>query len=185
MLIDPRLVTRETKRLLFRMPSEVDVEPWSRWLGDFETVRWMTETPSTPEETWLIISAMLGHWHLRGFGPWSIVEKETGHVVGRGGLWFPKGWPGVEFIIVIGPEARQGGYASEIAEESLRCAFDIVGLDEVLGVVLPWNTRSLKLVERFQFTFIREWHFKAHAVTNIYSMKRADFRRIRGIPESP
>jgi RimJ/RimL family protein N-acetyltransferase len=38
----------------------------------------------------------LGHWQLRGFGQWALVERETGALVGRAGLLRPEAWPGLE-----------------------------------------------------------------------------------------
>jgi RimJ/RimL family protein N-acetyltransferase len=181
MQIDERLIVRETKNLRLCLPSEEHLSAWASWLADFETVRYILETPSTREDSWRVLAMCVGHWSLRGFGLWTIIEKSTGNIVGRGGLWQPEGWPGVEFSILIGADSRQSGYAAEVAEEALACGFEILGLNEIWGVVTPWNTRCLKLVERFQFTFRREWRILPHAMVNIYSLTKEDFRRIRGL----
>lgn len=39
------------------------------------------------------MAGMEGHWALRGFGPYAIVEKESGALVGAAGLWHPGNFP--------------------------------------------------------------------------------------------
>ena len=42
------------------------------------------------------MAGMEGHWALRGFGPYAIVEKESGALVGAAGLWHPGDFPETE-----------------------------------------------------------------------------------------
>ena len=56
----------------------------------------------------------VGHWELRGFGQWALVEQATGELVGRAGLLQPEGWPGLEvgWLVAaraLGPRLRARG----------------------------------------------------------------------------
>ena len=65
---------------------------------------------------WRNVAMMVGHWHLRGYGQWTVVEKGSGEVIGRVGLWNPEGWPGYRARLdhparAVGPGIRHGSGA--------------------------------------------------------------------------
>ena len=60
-----------------------------------------------------------GHWALRGFGIWAVVERESGELVGRVGLQEPEGWPGVELAWLVTRSRWGRGYAPEAGRAPL------------------------------------------------------------------
>ena len=74
--------TLRTERLTLRAFEEPDVDAWAEVLADPEGRRYVGG-PMTPVETWLRLAAYHGHWVLRGYGQWAVVENATGRVVGR------------------------------------------------------------------------------------------------------
>ncbi len=173
------LVLRETARLRLRVPRESDLEVFAAWVADEETMKWMQQPTLDRDEAWRVLAMLVGHWHFRGFGPWIIEEKTTGRLLGRGGLWRPEGWPGVEYTILVAPDARVGGIATEVGRESLRCAFEVLGVDELFGFIAPWNTRSIALANTLEFEFRRTWQPQAGAMLNVYSVQRGEYPRLR------
>ena len=61
----------------------------------------------------------VGHWELRGFGQWALIEQDTGELVGRAGLLRPENWPGLEVGWLVGREHWGRGFAPEAGRASL------------------------------------------------------------------
>jgi RimJ/RimL family protein N-acetyltransferase len=97
-----------------------------------------------------------GHWHLRGYGQWTVIEKATREVIGRVGLWNPEGWPGLEVGWVIRRSRWGNGFATEAAHEAVRFAFAEVGADRLISLIPPDNARSIRVAQKIGETFERE-----------------------------
>src|SRR5438105_2835043 len=92
-----------------------DLDRYAAWLADEGTARFIGGKPLDRADSWRSMAMMTGHWALRGYGMWALVEKDTGELIGRAGLWNPEGWPGIECGWLIAPERRRRGYAQEAA----------------------------------------------------------------------
>lgn len=173
-----RLASRQTARLTLRPPQEDDLDTFAAWMADEETMKWMQQPTLDRDEAWRVLAMMVGHWQFRGYGPWMLEEKGTRRLLGRGGLWRPEGWPGVEYIILVAPDARLGGLATEVGREAMRCAFEVLELEELNGFIAPWNKRSIALAATLGFDFRGTWQPQAGTLLNVYSVLRADFPRL-------
>jgi RimJ/RimL family protein N-acetyltransferase len=154
---DP-LTPRETPRLLLRPPVPDDLDPYIEIHEDPEVKRQVTvQTSGTVGRTaaWRMLAMLIGHWHILGYGQWTVVEKATGEVVGRVGLWNPAGWPGLELGWVIRRSRWGLGFATEAAAEGLRFAFERVGADHVISMIQPDNGRSIRVAEKIGERFER------------------------------
>jgi RimJ/RimL family protein N-acetyltransferase len=147
--IDPRLARAETARLHLRMPRESDFEAWARWMGDQRLTTFLLGVQSR-EDAFRNLAMMIGHWHLRGFGMWTMVDKASGSPVGRGGLWQPEGWPGLEIGWLVAPEAQGLGYATEMAQAAASLAFEVLHVDSVISLIHPDNAKSIAVAKRIQ-----------------------------------
>jgi RimJ/RimL family protein N-acetyltransferase len=65
----------------------------------------------------------VGHWHLRGYVQWTIVERTTGDVIGRVGLWYPEGWPDIDLGWIIRRSRWGHGFATEATRAALAWAW--------------------------------------------------------------
>jgi RimJ/RimL family protein N-acetyltransferase len=173
------LEARETPRFRLRVPRESDLDTFASWVANEETMKWMQQPVLDRDEAWRVLAMLVGHWHFRGFGPWMIEEKATGALVGRGGLWRPEGWPGVEYSILVAPDVRAKGVATEVGRETMRCAFEVLRLDELFGFIAPWNSRSIALANTLGFEFQKTWQPQAGAILNVYSVQSGDYPRLR------
>ena len=103
----------ETTRLILRQFTHTD------WLGlhehysDLECTKFTFGRALTEGESWRAMASMLGHWALRGYGPYAIEEKTTGQVLGIAGLWFPNDWPEAEIKWALRKTHWGKGFASE------------------------------------------------------------------------
>ena len=105
-------------------------------------------TPAGITGAWRSVAMMVGHWQLRGYGQWTVVERATGQVVGRVGLWYPEGWPGVELGWIIRRERWGQGFASEAARAALDWTWQHVDADHIISIIQPDNHRSIRVAEK-------------------------------------
>lgn len=147
--------TLETDRLILRLPSAEDFEPWAAFVADEEAARYLGGSQGRPG-AWRIMSTMTGAWVVRGFSMFSVVEKTTGRWVGRLGPWQPEGWPGTEVGWGIVREAWGKGYATEGAAAAIDWAFDTLGWTEVIHTIDAENVNSQKVARRLGSTRLRQ-----------------------------
>lgn len=131
----------ETERLILRKPEEPDFEPLSVMMQDVETVRFIGGAQE-PAISWRAFCTLLGHWQLRGYGFFSVIEKSSGEWLGRVGPWNPHLWPQPEVGWTIKREAWGRGYAYEAAEACVDYVFNHLGWPEVIHLIDPENVAS-------------------------------------------
>jgi RimJ/RimL family protein N-acetyltransferase len=152
------MITRETPRLLLRPPIASDLDVFIQIHEDPDVMRYMNVTGTARSRTagWRTLALIIGHWHLRGYGQWAVIEKSTGRLIGRAGLWNPEGGFGLEVGWVIAQASWGRGFATEAARASVQYGFDIVGADRLISLIHPDNTRSIRVAEKIGMTFERE-----------------------------
>ncbi len=171
------MAIRETDRLLLRPPQQVDLDAFIDIHGDPDVVRHLTlQGDPGRAGAWRMLALLVGHWHLRGYGQWTVVEKASGLTVGRVGLWNPEGWPGLEVGWVIRRTHWNRGYATEAARTALAYAFDDVGADHVISLIAPDNHRSLRIAEKLGERFEGVVAQQGREV-NVYGLRREAWRR--------
>jgi RimJ/RimL family protein N-acetyltransferase len=143
-----------TERLVLRSFSRDDFEPFAEIVSDPEVVRYLDDgSPISREDCWRGMALFVGHWHLRGYGWWAVEERRTGRFLGRIGLYNPEGWPGIEIGWLLERRAWGSGLATEGATAALAYAFDVVYAHEVISLIDPRNTRSIRVAEKLGETY--------------------------------
>lgn len=137
-----------TDRLLMRRPIEADAEALVAVFGDPEVVRHLAGGVADHDQIWRAIAEWLGHWEMRGYGLWTWVERSTGTVVGRGGLWNPAGWPHLEVGWALARTHWGRGYATEAGRAALEVAWSYLGAEWVCSVIRPGNGASQRVARR-------------------------------------
>lgn len=146
----------ETERLRLRAIRLDDLDGFARMYADPEVMRFLENgLPLDRAAAFRSMSVHLGHWQLRGYGQWALEERATGAFVGRAGLWQPEGWPGLEVGWALERGAWGHGYATEAGRAAIGYAFDVLGADEVISVIRPANTGSIRVAERLGETYQR------------------------------
>ena len=136
----------ETERLRLRAPYETDFDVYAAF---YETERsHLRGGPLSRDEAWASFAAEIGHWALRGYGFWSIDEKETGAFCGMVGLYNPEGWPQPEVGWLVWSEHEGKGIAREAAIRARSYAYEALGWPEVASCISDGNSRSIRLAER-------------------------------------
>jgi RimJ/RimL family protein N-acetyltransferase len=139
--------TLETERLILRPPVEADFEGWAEMMADEESARFIGGVQAR-SAAWRGMATMTGSWALRGYGMFSVIEKESGRWVGRLGPWAPEGWPGTEVGWGLHRSAWGKGYATEGSAAAVAWAFDSLGWGHVIHCIDPHNCASARVAQR-------------------------------------
>ncbi|KAA3616441.1 MAG: N-acetyltransferase [Calditrichaeota bacterium] len=138
-----------TNRLILRQFCQSDFEEYAAMVGHTETMRYIGNgEPLSREQAWRSMAAILGHWQLLGYGLYAVEEKSSGKLAGRIGLINPEGWPGIEIGWMLHPDFRGRGLAFEAAVAIMTHAFEVLKVRELISLIHPMNTASLKLAEK-------------------------------------
>ncbi|MEM8790319.1 MAG: GNAT family N-acetyltransferase [Pseudomonadota bacterium] len=136
----------ETERLRLRALGPQDIEAYvtffasdrSRFIGG----------PRPRRDAWRTLATLIGHWQLRGWGPWAVADKSDDRILGTIGPWCPEGWPEPEMSWSVHDAAEGRGIAFEAAKAALNHAFTSFGWSTAVSYIDPENTRSIRLAER-------------------------------------
>lgn len=143
---------RLTARLRVRSPLRSD-EPAYLALLLNPAVGMSLRPPPLPALTTPQVREMLSddihHWEEHGFGPWALLDGESGSFLGRCGLQCTavEGEPMVELPWVIDPDRQGQGLATEAALAAIDWARSLP-LDEVVAITTPTNLASRRVAEK-------------------------------------
>jgi RimJ/RimL family protein N-acetyltransferase len=165
----------ETERLLLRGLQMDDLDEYAAMYADSEVMRHLENgVPLDRAAAWRSMAVHLGHWQLRGYGQWALVERSSQALVGRAGLWQPEGWPGLEIGWLLARPQWGRGFATEAARGALSYAFDVVGAERVISLIRPDNTPSIRVAERLGER--RERTIELHGgAAHVYAIERHDY----------
>jgi RimJ/RimL family protein N-acetyltransferase len=138
----------ETARLRLRLFEEHDCEALHEMFSDEACVRHTIEQPLAYWQTWRALAAYLGHWQLRGDGPYAVEEKSTGTMLGAVGLWFPVEWPEPEIKWSLARRFWGFGFATEAATAVRDIAALVLHRTRLISVIRAENTRSQAVARR-------------------------------------
>lgn len=175
MKTNPHMTTLETERLLLRQFCESDLDAYAEMSADTEVMRYLgTGQPLTRAEAWRSMATILGHWQLRGYGQWAVVEKASGAMIGRVGCWQPEGWIDFEVGWTLRRAFWGKGYATEAASASVDFAFETLNRPYLISLIVPENQRSIRVAERLGERYMGSGEVRGQTVS-IYHLDRADW----------
>jgi [ribosomal protein S5]-alanine N-acetyltransferase len=146
-----------TARLVGRRPELADAEAWARWYTDpaIDEAAW-PEHLRTAEDALPTVQETIRHWERWGFGRWTVLE--SGAAVGYAGLAHAsvEGRPEVDLAWYFDSAVWNRGYATEMAREAVRVAFEVLELDDVVAYTTPGNGASLAVMAKLGMTYERD-----------------------------
>jgi RimJ/RimL family protein N-acetyltransferase len=143
----------DTERLVMRGFREDDLDELAAISADPEVTKWVGDDNGlSREDTWRRMAYWVGHWELRGFGQWALIERETGRLVGRAGLLRPEAWPGLEVGWLVAREHWGRGFAPEAGRGAIEWAREELGADHVISLIEDANERSARVAEKLGMT---------------------------------
>ncbi len=139
----------ETDRCIIRETTEADVEPFFEIYGEPSITRYTEGLyPEVEQEKQYIRDYIENVYGFYGFGVWTIVQKDTGKIIGRAGLSYRDGYEEPEIGFVIGVPWQRQGYAFEVCHAIMEYGREELGFDCVQAFVIRENKASVKLCEK-------------------------------------
>jgi RimJ/RimL family protein N-acetyltransferase len=90
----------------------------------------------------------LAHWTERGYGWWAVELKKSGELIGWCGLNHLPDTDEIEVLYLIGEDHWGKGLATEAAFSTVEYAFEVAGLETLVGIVHPENIASRRVLEK-------------------------------------
>jgi ribosomal-protein-alanine N-acetyltransferase len=133
----------ESDRLIIKSNQEVDLEPLAALWADPEVTHYMGG-PRNYEEILKILKEDAEVNPQPAFDLWPVIDKETGKIIGTGGI-LEKDIDSrnqFEIIYVLAKSAWGKGFATEIASALKDYAFNQLSLKRVTALIDPDNVKS-------------------------------------------
>lgn len=140
--------TIDTARLTLRMFREEDWQALCEMFRDEDCVRYTVGKPLTDWQTWRSLAGYLGHWCLRGYGPYAVTLKDTGEMIGPVGMWYPGDWPEPEIKWSLSRRFWGKGYVTEAAVAVQQAAAGEMKRERLISLIVAENERSKAVAKR-------------------------------------
>lgn len=146
-----------TARMRLTRPRDADFPDLFRFHSDPRVMATLNGVRAEPESR-AILSRMMAHWLPNDFGWWIARDRYSGDFLGRGGLrlMLLDGKPEVEIGYGFLAEFWNRGLATELARESVRVAFDVLKIPELVCFTTPTNFASRRVMEKVGFRYERD-----------------------------
>lgn len=150
-----------TPRLLLRRMTAENLDDLTRMHLDPRVMATLGGLRS-PEETREWLGRHLEHWRQHGFGLWLAYDRETSRFAGRGGLHHVQieDRDEIEVGYAFLAEFWRRGLATELARESIRVAFEVLNLPELVCFTLTTNHASQNVMQKAGFRYERDLVYK-------------------------
>jgi len=141
-----RIPTLTTERLTLRAPQASDFDVYAEFCASDRSRG--VGGPYNREQSFARLTAIIGHWHLRGFGRWLVADRETDEPLGTVGPMAPTDWPEPEIAWTLFASAEGRGIAYEAALAARDYVYDVLNWPTVISCTVPDNHRSIALAKR-------------------------------------
>ncbi len=142
----------ETERCLVRETTVEDVEAFYRIYSDPAITEHMEDLyPEVEQEKAYVREYIEKVYTYYEFGVWTVLEKESGDVIGRAGFSYREGFSEPELGYIIGVPWQRRGYAEEVCRAILEFGRDCLGFQEIQVLVEEGNEASLRLCGKLGF----------------------------------
>lgn len=147
----------ETSRLILRPFEPTDAEAAFGWFGDPIVMRF---TPTGPDASIGQTNARLDeyrkHQIAHGFSKWTIVDRNTGRLIGDSGLLVLQGYGWIDLGFRLAQPYWGKGLATETASAWVHAAFDELNLDRLTALVHTENAPSIRVLAKLGFRVERQ-----------------------------
>ena len=142
----------ETESCFLRESTMEDVEAFYEIYGEPSMTRYMENLFADHEEERAYIREYIkSQYGFYGFGIWTVVEKQSGQVIGRAGLSYREGYEEPELGFLIGVPWQGRGLATEVCQEILKYGRQQLGFTRFQAMVMPENKASLQVCGKLGF----------------------------------
>ena len=152
-----------TKRLTLRALTVEDAEAFYSLNGDPEVMRLTGEPPLESLDEARAALASYPDFDRVGYGRWGCVHHEDQRVIGFCGLKYLDDLDAVDVGYRFLPEYWGRGLATEACLASVTFGFEVLKLDRIIGIVLPDNAASIRVLEKVGMRSEGEFTYDGYA----------------------
>ncbi len=148
----------ETPRLVLREFIDSDLDAYAECIfADAEVMRYLPRREKLPRERAQQTMEFFNDHHLEyGFGPWVVIEKATGELMGHCGLRYIADIDETEVLYAFGRKFWGKGYATEAAQASVDFGFREILLERIVALAVPENIASRRVMEHCGLHYEKE-----------------------------
>ncbi|MGE3180054.1 MAG: GNAT family N-acetyltransferase [Phycisphaerae bacterium] len=147
-LSQTHLTGPETERLLHRALTLSDADDFFALNGNAEVMRYTGEPPLGSREEARAAIQNYADFRTVGYGRWGCFLKETAQFIGFCGLKYLPALDAVDVGFRFLPKFWGRGLATEACAASLTFGFTTLKLNRIIGLVLPANGASMRVLEK-------------------------------------
>ena len=150
----------ETERLILRKYTLDDLDAFAALVADPEVMRFSLSGPMKEKEQakQYFQKRILDHYRHNGYGLYAVIHKADTCLIGTIGLITQNidGQEWTELGYRLHPKYWGKGLATEAGLALMHYASATLGIDELISIIDPQNTRSLKVAERLGMRFWKD-----------------------------
>jgi RimJ/RimL family protein N-acetyltransferase len=139
--------TSGTKRLTLRGPIASDLAPFTDFIVNSKRMDGLGNN-GTSDKAWGAFISGIGHWQMRGYGFFMVVDRATDTPVGRSGILNHVSWSEPELAHHMFDNGEGHGYAYEAGVAVRQWAGQVLNLGPLVSIIAKTNTRSIALAKR-------------------------------------
>lgn len=154
----------ETDRLLLRKYVEEDAEAFLELNSDPRVLRFVPDTAllDLEQARQILVDHPMADYRKHGFGRGACILKNNGQQIGFAGLKYLEELGEVDVAYRLLPDYWGQGLATEAALASVRYGFDQLGLKRIIGLAMPENLASIRVLEKAGLRYAEEVSFLGH-----------------------
>lgn len=157
-------VILETDRLLLREYVEDDAEAFFKLNTNPKVLRFVPDKAlvNIDQARQILIDHPIADYREHGFGRGACILKSTGEQIGFAGLKYLEELGDVDVAYRLLPAYWGRGLATEAAIASVRYGFADLGLKRIIGLAMPENIASLRVLEKAGLCYTETVTFWEH-----------------------
>jgi ribosomal-protein-alanine N-acetyltransferase len=157
-------VILETDRLLLREYVEADAEAFFKLNSDPEVLRFVPDKPllNVEQARQTLVDHPIADYRKYGFGRGACILKSTGEQIGFAGLKYLEELGEVDVAFRLTRSHWRMGLATEAALASVRFGFADLNLKRIIGLVMPENIASVRVLEKTGLRYAETVSFWGH-----------------------
>ena len=157
--IPPTALRIETERLIIRPFELRDIDASYEMNLDPEVSQYTGDGGVVPKEEMerRIVKNVFGDYEKYGFGRLAVELKGENKFIGFTGLKYLPDMDEVDLGFRFMKQYWGMGIATESGKASIDFGFTILGLKRIIGLVLPENVKSVRVLEKLGFQYEKEF----------------------------
>lgn len=167
----------ETNRLILRNFRLEDAKGMFDLNNDPEVIQ---HVPDGPFESIDAASKFIRNYEAydkTGMGRWTVLDKSNETYLGWCGLRREESLEYVDLGFRFLKQHWNKGYATESATAALKQGFEELNLETIIGRTRPENFKSIKVLEKLNFSLWKEGEDADHKIL-IYKLDKKDFNEL-------